>query len=516
VLETIKSYLVSLGFEVDKGSYDQTKKAIDSVDVGLTKFAGDAIKNLAKASTAVAAFGVAAVVGTAKFLNGLGNQEIQMEILSRQLWTTQQQAQAFNATLKSMGATLQELYLSPTLMKQYQQLHQIALQMATPTDYKQQIQMIQNVQLQFKQMKLEAYYALQWIGYYFIKYMSGPISKVHDVLQSINNVIIKNMPTWTKKVAEVMASFVQAGYYIGQALGKVYTWLKTILQYVPGWAKGIAAALAILSISNPFMLFIEGIGAAILLLDDFETYLQNPSKSAFPQLWAWVVKTTDALKKMGIGKKIAGDIKTSFDWLGSTMQKVKKFTENMYTTFQKNGTIKAYTGSVSSLFKAFSDLWGSLGNVITGIGHLFGLFNNSSGSSGLQNFFQLIADLAIGAIKELSGAIEELSSLANLVGDALHGDWKGASQVLQNMWTGQNLANTGIISQSDVTGAKGPAVGPPSYPYMFQNTGSSSSKTTQVNAPQTVNVYGSNPQSVASAIQQGYNRHLYNLRGVMR
>ncbi|WP_206923154.1 hypothetical protein, partial [Alicyclobacillus suci] len=71
---------------------------------------------------------------TAKFLGGLGDQEIQMEMLSRQLWTTQQQAQAFNATLKAMGTNLQSLYLSPTLMQQYNELHSVALEMQTPGD----------------------------------------------------------------------------------------------------------------------------------------------------------------------------------------------------------------------------------------------------------------------------------------------------------------------------------------------------------------------------------------------
>ncbi|WP_206923128.1 hypothetical protein, partial [Alicyclobacillus suci] len=90
------------------------------------------------------------------------------------------------------------LYLSPTLMQQYNELHSVALEMQTPGDYTQQIKQIQDIQLQLKQMRLEAYYALQWIGYYFIKYMQGPISNVQNVLQSINDVIVKNMPTWTK------------------------------------------------------------------------------------------------------------------------------------------------------------------------------------------------------------------------------------------------------------------------------------------------------------------------------
>ncbi|WP_206922994.1 hypothetical protein, partial [Alicyclobacillus suci] len=339
---------------------------------------------------------------------------------------------------------------------------------------------------------------------------------VQNVLQSINDVIVKNMPTWTKKVAEVMASFMQAGIYIVQALGQVWNWLQKLLQYVPGWAKGIAAALAIFSISNPFMMFMEAIGGAILLLDDFETYLQDPTKSALPGLWAWVIKVTNAIKQMGIGADIANAIRQSFEWLDNTFKIVGKDALNLFDVFKKNGTIKDFAGAVKSLWTALTDVAKALGNVITGIGHLFGLFNNSTGQSNMQNFFQLIADLCIGAIKIVAGAIEEIGSLVNLVGDALHGDWKAAGQVIQNMWTGQNLANAGIISQSSVAGAMGPTVGPPSYPYMFQGSSTTSTKNVTVNAPLTNNISSSSPQAAAKAVTNSYNMHMHTLKSVVQ
>ncbi|MCL6442072.1 MAG: hypothetical protein K6T83_01175 [Alicyclobacillus sp.] len=515
MLETIKQYLVSLGFRVDKSSFGEAQKTLSTVDKGLRDFASGAVLNFGKAAAAVAAFMAAANAGINHFISGLGDQEIQMEMLSRQFWTTQQQAQAFNATLQAMHANLQELYLSPTLMKQYQQLHGVALEMQTPSDYKQQISQVQDLQLQFKQLRLEAYYALQWIGYYFIKYMSGPISKVHDVLQSINQVIIKNMPTWTKKVAEVMASFVQAGTYIVQALGQVWNWLQKLAQYVPGWAKAIAAGLAVLSVSNPFMLFVEGIGAAILLLDDFETYLHHGT-SALAPFWRWLVKVYDEFKKSGEEQRLLDGLKNALNWVATTAKKVRDSIVDLYDKMQKNGTLKAFADTIGSLWRSIKDLASGIGDVVTGIGHLFGILNKSQNQSDLENFFQLIADLAMGAIKIVAGAIEEIASLAKIVGDVLHGNWKGAWNVLQDIWTGQNLADIGIIPQWQVTGAKGPPVGPKSYPYMFQTGGSPTTKNVTVHANQTNHIHGSSPQGTANAIQHSYNRHLHNLRGVIQ
>jgi hypothetical protein len=352
-LDTIKSHMVSLGFGVDQASYKDTEKAVSALENMLTKFASHAIfefskaalavlglesaikkvkfpkvphestsaglsgsgssspsavtpptaplKNFAQkavkyfgeASAAVTTFATVVVGATAGVLNSLGNQEIQMEMLSRQLWTTQTQAMAFSLSLKALGANLQELYLSPTLMAQYQKLHAVALQMQTPGDYNSQIKQVQNISLAFAQMQLEANYSLQWIGYYFIKYMSGPISKVNQVLNNINNTIVKGMPVWTKQVAAVMQSFMQAGVYIIQALGGIWSWLVKMFNYMPGWAKGIAAAIAMLTIvmdANPFGQFMLALSAVILLFDDFETYVHG-GKSALAPFWK-AIQTT--------------------------------------------------------------------------------------------------------------------------------------------------------------------------------------------------------------------------------
>lgn len=512
--------MISLGFSVDRASFNQTQKTMATVDKGLRDFASGAVLNFGKAAIAVAAFFTAANAGINHFLNGLGDQEIQMEKLSRQLWTTQQQAMAFNSTLKAMGASLQDLYLSPTLMSQYNQLHGVALQMQTPGDYNNQIKLVQSVQLQIKQMRLEAYYALQWIGYYFIKYMSGPISKVHDVLQSINQVIVKNMPTWTKRVAEVMASFVQAGIYITQALGKVWGWLQKLLQYVPGWAKGIAAALAVFGLSNPFMLFVEAIGGAILLLDDFQTYLHHGT-SALGPLWSWVMKVYDALKKMGIGPKIADDIRKAFDWLGNTFQKVLGFLENLYQTFKNNGTLTQFTDNIKSLSDAVKTLGDGISTLITGIGHLFNQFSGSSKQSNMIGFFQLLANFSSAAMQSLIATIRVFGDFAKVLGYLFQFKWNAALGAAQDIL--KSGAQLGVMpglpsfnAMFPGVGTGKPTYGPPSYPYMFQHASGGSTRSVTVNAPQTNYIHGGSAQANLHAQQHGYNRHLHNIRGVIR
>lgn len=531
--ETIKEYLVSLGFEVDESSHEKANEAVSSIGKRVVKFvmdvkqsikafegfAAEVTVNMAKAATMVGGFVTAAAAGTGKLLNGLGDQEIQMEMLARQMWTTQQQAQAFALTLKAMGANLQQLYLSPTLMEQYRELNAVAQKMQPPADYNQQIQLVQSISLQFKQMKLEAAYAFQWIGYYFIKYMAGPLTKLRDILQSINAAIVENMPSWTQTVAKVMASFWQGAVYVVQALGSVYDWLKTILSYMPGWSKGVIAAMAGLRLAmaaNPFMLFVIGLTAVILLLDDFYTYIHG-GQAALGPFWQWLMKVTDGFKQFGSAKSIGKELQKVFNDLAHAFGTVIIFAENLFRTFQKNGTITEYVNGWKSYFKALQDVGSAINSIVDGIGHLYGELTNRTNQGDLTNFFQLIMDMGTGAMNVIAGTIEEIASLGKAVGYALQGKWKEVGNTLQDMWTGQNLANLGIIRQTDVAGATGPAIGPRAYPYMFQSVPHVNNTNNNVTINQTNHIQTNDPQGTVNAIQNQMTPILMrNLQGMIR
>lgn len=374
MMDTIKDYLVSVGFEPDKASQDQTTKSIDSMEKTITKFAASAVLKFGEVTAAVATMGAAVAFGAAKMVDGLGNQEIQMEMLARTMWTTQQQAYAFSLTMKALGANLQELYLSPTLLKQYEQLHKVATQMQTPSDYNQTIGVAQNLSLGFKQMKLEASYALQWIGYALIKDLAGPLATAQNWMDKLNNAIIKNMPTWTANVAKVIQSFIQGGAYIGDALKSVYNLLMQIANYLPTWTKVVAGALAIVAVmaaSNPFFLIIESLAAVMLLLDDYYTYMHG-GKSALGPFW---------------------------ENLNSTVSQ-------FYGILQQDGVITNFQTMLSSLKKVLDDLGISFGNIGTSLN------KNGTFANGVNNAAQIMNGFLEIVTKLLNG-LDDLINLIN-------------------------------------------------------------------------------------------------------
>jgi hypothetical protein len=550
-IETIQSHMVSLGFSVDQKSYGDTTKALSNLEQVLSQFASKAAvkigeaalallglekaaksvhvpklgaggsgpggsashadplksadasaakaketflafgasvaKAMGEASLAFASFSLAVVGGTVSILNGLGNQEISMEMLARTLWTTQQQAQAFSYSLKVLGANLQDLYLSPTLLAQYEKLHAVAMQMQTPADYNQQIGLVQNVSLQIKQMQLEAYYALQWIGYYFIKYMSGPIQTVQNVLQGINGAIVHNMPTWTKQVATVMVSFFTAGQYIVQALDGVYKWLEKLLAYVPGWSKAIGAALLIVGASNPFFLLMEGLAGVVLLLDDFETYVHG-GKSALGPFWASLHQVFGGMASASQPGGALASLVSLFRSLGRLLNASGIAWQNFSTVIAKSGALAGLVGSMEQLAAATSKL--------------FALFSDNQNLQGIETLGTVLGNILSFLITGVDEFIAEVSSIITIFADYQKGNWVAAGQAAIKMFNSQNLTSAGVPNW-----LTGRVVGTPP-------ASSSSSKTVHVS--QTNHIHGvSDPRKVGEHSGRVLNRQIHNLRSVI-
>ncbi|QQE81602.1 hypothetical protein [Alicyclobacillus sp. SO9] len=546
MIETIKSYLVDLGFSVDKSSYEKTKKTVGELEKGLGKFTSNTVKGMTKAGAAMAAFGVTAAAATAKFLNGLGDQNIQMQILSRQLWTTEKQANAFSLTLKAMGTNLKDLYLSPTLMQQYRQLHSAASQMGTPGNYQHEMQQIQGVQLQLRQMRLEAYYALQWIGYYFVKYFSGPMTKIHSALKSVNHMIVKGMPVWTKRVAAVMYSFVTAGEEIARAIKKIYDKVKSFANNLPKWAKKAAAAIAIISLAmntTPFGKFMMALGAALLLLQDFLTYLKDPKKAALTPLWNELMKIKGALKE--VGKAVA-----SFTVAWVIYKGILKATTIMWGIYEAaiiaateaQGAYLAVQSAANALMAVFDvEVDSNLAVII------------------IAAIVAAIAGLVIGIIE----LIKHWKAVKRAAGDALNWIKKHVMDILPFLgpagWVAMGIielvkhfgqlekigvavwhmikneavkAINGMITQINklirfidhIPGISIPQLNKlkvavqgtvASAPYAYGASSSSVSNSTTIHANQTNNIYGSNANAIGASVANGYNRHLYNIRGAI-
>lgn len=293
--DVLREYLVSLGFSVNTNSYNKFNSALNKADKAINDFSITGIKAFAKAEVSVAAFGALVASTMYELTIHLAQTDLQNVLFARRMWMNVDAAKAYQSSISALGVSLQDLYLNPELMSKYLELHKESMGMMPSGDYEAQMRGVRDITFEFQRLKLEGTYALQWIGYYLVKYLAGPLKDVKAWLKDTNDTIQQKMPQWTAKVAQVLSMLERLGvaaWHIRDALAAI-----TMVLLAP----------KLLSImTSPWGMIIAGFGTLLLLVDDFYGY--NAGKqSALPGLWKEIDKFGDSLKANGLGIKTFKD-----------------------------------------------------------------------------------------------------------------------------------------------------------------------------------------------------------------
>ena len=377
MLDTIKDYLVSIGFDVNTNTLSQAKQAMDQMDNVVKRFATGAVAQFAIAGAAITSFVFAANVALGEFLSRLARTDLQMDMLARQMWTSKENATAFKNSLDAMGVSMQDLYLSPELLRNFMALRQQSFQMVPPAEYAEQMKGIRSIMFEFQRLKLEATYALQWIGYYLIKYIEKPLAQLKLGFKSFNDELVKSMPSWTKNIAQVLSWIVRLG---------LAAW--EIRKAILAIGAAFMGFRLISLLSSPIGLMIAGMLALLLLIDDYNTYMSkdangNHGEALFGGVWEELGKFKDT----DIFKDITSSAK---DFAKSIIDLIKALAELFKTVDAK--TVKAFVEGLVDGFKIILGVVNSLIDAITTVIKLIGDFNNHDmksfkKDSGIFNVF---------------------------------------------------------------------------------------------------------------------------------
>lgn len=446
MLDVIKEYLVSLGFQVNGQSLNQAQNAMNQAERMITRFAGSSVTQFAVAGAAVTTFVAAANLALAKFMGNLAEAELRSQMFARQMYTTADNAMAVTNSLQAMGRSLEELYLSPELIKQFQELRRQSFQMRPPDEYREQMKFIRSIGFEFTKLKLEITYAMQWIGYYLFKYLEGPLKNIKIGMKDLNDLIVKNMPLWTQKIAMVVSWVGRLGialFKAGEVLYKLFTAIPTGLKIAGGAFMGFFTLLKM----GPIGWIIAGLTTLLLLIDDFATYKRG-GKSAFAGLWEGIDELKSKISGEGLFDKILVDS-------------------------------KALTDSLTELGNQIKILMGQIGE----------LFNDLAKLMGFKDYKDLFEKSIITAFKNLSLIIESITNNIRGLTDLLKGDLgKAFGEWGKNKDVGkQMLKNIWDFIPSSTSGAG----------YVNPKAQKNSFNTNQTN---TFNVYGNDPYSTAKLV----------------
>lgn len=309
-----KTSMVSEGL----GNVKNTAKTLLGEGGGaLRAFATSALGPIAAIIAGVAAT-ILVIKKLATAFNDLANQDIHYEKLSRQLWTTKETAKEIDSALKGVGATMEDLWLSPTLLKQFNQLRKDSSRLKLPPEFQDNIKVVQGIGLEFKRLKQLASLLFQWIGNYILKYLAGPLGEIKGKMGSFNEWLVQNIPKIAKVIGTIIGVLLRILIYIGKiiaflwkitspirAIFNLFGKLSNIIKNAPEGVKVAVKAIVALLI-----LIFAPIIALIALVDDFFTFLNG-------------------------GKSVIGDVFNAFKNLGGkAMSKIKEKFASLKESFK--------------------------------------------------------------------------------------------------------------------------------------------------------------------------------------
>ena len=251
---------------------------------------GSAIKAFATTSAGALTLMGVAVVGVivgikklAESLADLADEDIRFEKLSRQLWTTKENAREISTALDTLDASMEDLWLSPTLLKQFKELTSDLKNMKIPDDFNTNIKIIQGLGLEVKRLKQMTGQFFKIIGSYILKYIAGPLDEVRGKTHSMNDWLVENLP----KIAKVIGTIIGVLLRIIMIIGKILAILWKItapIKYIFKLIGKLGAAFekipepvkkAVKIIVGLIMLIMNPILLIIGIIDDLLTYFRG-------------------------------------------------------------------------------------------------------------------------------------------------------------------------------------------------------------------------------------------------
>lgn len=283
---TLKEYLISLGFGVDDKQYNQAMKKMKGFESSAGKVAGNIGKTMAKGAAVATAALVSVTAGVITYTDSVAKADMETEKFAKRMWMTEENARSLQYSLKAMGEGMDTIYdvaANPELRAKFLKLRADAAKLEGSPEINQGLQEIRDFQFEFQRFQLLLGYGGRTIAYYLSKYLAEPMAEIKAKLKGINDDGQNFIKVWGERIAKALSVVIKLFAAGVQGIGDFIA----MIGRLPGEIKAAMLAIAAIGLVmlNPFTLVIMAIGAILLLLEDFYTW-QRGGKSLFGDMWA--------------------------------------------------------------------------------------------------------------------------------------------------------------------------------------------------------------------------------------
>lgn len=395
--QIIQSYLVSLGVQVDKPGFQQADQTIKQTGENVERITGGMARNFVKASTIIGSAIASVTASAVGLMKAAAQEDLAMQKYARSMMMSEDAAWRMKKATDALGESINDIALTPELLGRFTQLTADGSKMKVGGDFKQTMKDFRDLMFEFTRLKQEASYALNWVGYYLMKYLQKPLADIREKFKAFNDSVIKNMSVLTEKVARAIYYVIEVGRHLIEFLGDIGKAVYKLWDSFPSGVKKAIAAIGLLTAvlkASPFSRAIMLISTLLLLIDDYYGYMEGKN-AAFGKYWD---KLNEYLEK---GKTLWEQLKTKAEpyW-------------NM---------LVEYAGKAKTWFD----------ELVEGAGRLKKSFDEWMDSTGNE----LLADV----VEECQSLWGILTDIGNTIKDTLLDAWKGLWEQLEKNGTLDDL-----------------------------------------------------------------------------
>ena len=205
--ETIKDYLVGIGFSVNQQQLKKFTGVLEDIGKKVEVKSASMGSNFAKAGGVMVATITSIVGATALLMDKVAKSDMGYQLYGMRMYTNTEVAKKMKIAIDALGYSMEEIAFNPELNKRFGTLiaDQIRLQKGLPANFKQSMTDIREIDFQFTRLKVK----LMW----FMDGLAGKLAKSlglegwDEPLEKLNDWFEEKIPIWTDNVANFINYF---------------------------------------------------------------------------------------------------------------------------------------------------------------------------------------------------------------------------------------------------------------------------------------------------------------------
>ena len=297
--DVLRSYLISLGFEVDNAAYNKLKDTLQKLNELTAAKTESMTASYVKASTLIVSSLSVIGFATVDLLDKISQADLGYQKFAMRMYMARDAAKEFKIVTDAMGESLHDIAWMPELTARYRTLMGEARGMALPSDAEGQLKYLRDIRFEFTRLKVEATYGMQQVGYYLFKYLIEPIAGTKLGMKEINDWIQAKLPEIANKIAFWLSRLFTLAKSAGWAIKELFDTFKKLWDMLPAWGQALLAFGAIVKLvfmAGPIGRALIVLNGLIFLIDDFYHHLKGEDNTLGP-IWDAIDKKVEKISK---------------------------------------------------------------------------------------------------------------------------------------------------------------------------------------------------------------------------